>query len=107
MCVCVYLTSLACHYRLDKSETLHLDRSFYSLGLNQQLYDLGVPAVKLFDIKVAYEMASKLLKNFDLVMIAEQFDESMVLLANLMCWPLEAVASFKNNVFRADKKVFL
>ena len=39
------------------------------------------------------------MKKFDLVMVAELFDESMVILADFMCWPLEAVATFKANVF--------
>ena len=105
--VWVYVTALVCYYRLDKSETLHMDRSFYSLGLNQQLYDMGVPAEKLFNVNVAYEIASTLMRKFDLVMVAELFDESMVLLADFMCWPLEAVATFKANVFPVDKKVGL
>ena len=90
---------------MDKSKTLHLDRGAYSLGLNQQLFDMGVPPEKLFDFKAAYEIGSVIMQRFDLIMIAEHFDESMILMANLLCWPLEYVASFRNNVLPANKKV--
>ena len=40
-------------------------------------------------------------------MIAEQFDESMILLAEFLCWPLEDVAGFRNNALPANKKVIL
>ncbi len=32
--------------------------------------------------------------EFDLIMVAERFDESMVLLADLLCWDLEADMSY-------------
>ena len=67
---------------------------------------MGVPPQKLFDHKRAYDIAFGIIKNFDLVMITEHFDESMILMANLLCWPLEFVASFNNNALPADKKVF-
>ena len=63
--------------------------------------------MKLFDRKIGNEMASFMRQNFHLIMIAEHFDESMVLLAELLCWPLEAVASFKHNVRLSEKKVNL
>jgi hypothetical protein len=38
-------------------------------------------------------------------MIAERFDESMVLLADLLCWPLEKVTSLKVNARKPHLKV--
>ena len=38
-------------------------------------------------------------------MIAERFDESMVLLADLLCWPLEKVVSLKVNARKPELKV--
>ena len=84
-----------------------MDRGAYSLGLNQQLFDMGVPQKKLFHTKAAYDTALSVMEKFDLVMIAEKFDESMVLMANLLCWPLEYVASVRNNVLPSNKKVLL
>ena len=82
-----------------------MDRGTFSLGLNQQLFDIGVPPRKLFDVKRAYDIALGIIQNFDLVMIAEHFDESMIFLAKFLCWPLEDVASFRNNALPANKKV--
>ena len=41
--------------------------------------------------------------NFDLVMISERMDESMVLMADALCVPLEDVTSLKNNARKKDK----
>ena len=53
--------------------------------------------MKLFHRKAANKIAKSILEKFHLVMIAEQFDESMVLLAQCLCWPLDVVAGLQNN----------
>ena len=40
-------------------------------------------------------------------MISERFDESMVLMADLLCWPLEKVTSLKVNARKPHLKVSL
>jgi len=40
--------------------------------------------------------------QFDLVLIAEQMERSLVLLADLMCWPIEDVTFFKQNARPAN-----
>ena len=42
-------------------------------------------------------------EHFDLVMISERMDESMVLVADALCVPLEDVTSLKNNARKKDK----
>ena len=42
-------------------------------------------------------------KHFDLVMISERMDESMVLVADALCLPLEDIISLKNNARKKDK----
>ena len=42
-------------------------------------------------------------EHFDLVMISERMDESMVLMAEALCLPLEDVTSLKNNARKKDK----
>ena len=66
---------------------------------------MGVPAKKLFDVNVAYKIASNVAQKFDLVLISEHFEESMVLMADLLCWPIEFVAGIKHNVLPESKKV--
>ena len=58
--------------------------------MNQQLYDLGIATER--GIEEAIEEVDA---TFDLVMIAERMGESMVLLADLLCIPLEDVATLK------------
>ena len=42
-------------------------------------------------------------EHFDLVMISERMDESMVLVADALCLPLEDIISLKNNARKKDK----
>ena len=52
-------------------------------------------------------MIKKIDDEFDLVLISEKFDESMILLANKLCWPLEYVKSFILNARMSIHKVDL
>jgi hypothetical protein len=69
-----------------------------------QLYDLGQNQSDLYDRAVTEAKIQDMERHFDLVMIAERFDESMVLLADLLCWPIEKVTSLKVN---ARSKFFI
>ena len=42
-----------------------------------------------------------------MVLISEDFDKSMVLLANKLCWPLDHVKSFKLNARKNSTKITL
>ena len=48
---------------------------------------------------------SKIDEDFDLVMITERMEESLVLLADLLCWPLAYMASLKKNSRMDSAKV--
>ena len=75
-----------------------------SWGLNQQLWDLGIDnKVVVGDFETLEATIEKLDQDFDLVMISERMDESMVLLAEALCLPLRNVSTLKNNVRKADK----
>ena len=68
-------------------------------GFNQQLWDLGIKnEVVVGDFETLEATIEKLDKEFDLVMISERMDESMVLLADALCIPLRNVSTLKNNV---------
>ena len=56
------------------------------LGRNQQLWDLGLMDTSHFDLVQA--KVQEVDKNFNLVLIAEHFEESLVLLSHQLCWPL-------------------
>ena len=75
------------------------------MGLNQQLYDLGIREIDSFNADVARREINRLTHEFDFVMIAEMLEESLVLLAQHLCWPLEWVAYISHNVRKPDTKV--
>ncbi|XP_033101750.1 galactose-3-O-sulfotransferase 4-like [Anneissia japonica] len=69
---------------------------------NVMLYDFGFPEED-FDDESLINKAIKLIdKQFDLVVIAEYFDESLILLKELLCFPLEDIAFFKQNSRKED-----
>jgi len=71
----------------------------------QQLVDLGYNRQSLYNHTSSLEkFIQEMERSFHLVMISERFEESMVLLADLLCWPLEKVASFKVNVRKSELK---
>ena len=57
-----------------------------SLGRNQQLWDLGLRDTS--QPAVVRARVEELDRAFRMVMVAERFDESLVLLGDLLCWPL-------------------
>lgn len=67
-------------------------------GRNQMAFDLGFNS-NLFDDPIyVKQLISNMEKIFNLVLIAEKFDESLILLQEQLCWPsLEDVAAFKHN----------
>ncbi len=74
------------------------------VGQNNLLWDLGVPARDVHRTEVADAKIREAEETFDLVMVMERFDESLVLLADLLCWPLEEVMYLKQNVRLSETK---
>ena len=72
------------------------------LGRNQQLWDLGLPASQIQNQSRVEQKIAEIASDFDLVMIAEQFDESLVLLSDLLCWPLANMTSLKVNARKSS-----
>ncbi|XP_020623478.1 galactosylceramide sulfotransferase-like [Orbicella faveolata] len=64
---------------------------------NPMLFDLGLD-FRYFQNKTAVDRYIEFLDNeFDLVMILEHFDESLLLLKRLLCWELKDILHFKLN----------
>ena len=74
------------------------------VGQNNLLWDLGVPGAHLAKEDVIDKKIAEVEKTFDLVMIMEHFDESLVLLADALCWPLEEVMYLKQNARLSELK---
>ena len=75
------------------------------MGLNQQLYDMGMIESNLFDVEMVNKQIENSKYEFDFVMVAELFEESLVLLADYLCWPLEFVVGVSHNVRKPNMKV--
>lgn len=89
----------------DKASPLFRDRSkLTNLGRNQMLWDLGLPASDFDDTTKVRQKIAEVERTFDLVLIAERFDESMVLLKHLLCWNFEDVTALRVNAQRSSTK---
>lgn len=73
-----------------------------TLARNPQMFDLGLDFKFYQDAKAIKEYIEFLEKEFDLVLIADYFDESVVLMKRLLCWELEEILFVKTNE-RLDK----
>ena len=73
------------------------------LGRNPISFDLGLDYKFYQDAKAVNDYIEFLDKQFDVVMVADYFDESVVLLKRLLCWELEDVLYMKVNE-RLDKE---
>ena len=69
----------------------------YSFTNNRQSLDLGLNPNGLHDEKTIEEYIYVLDSRFDLVMTAEYFDESLVMLKRHMCWDLEDILYMREN----------
>ena len=92
-------------FRMNLEEFVHqyieqrkpIQRINHYLGRNQQLWDLGVDRKNITNMRAVKEKIEEMDKSYDLVMIAEEFDASLVLLAEQLCWPLTNMTSLKIN----------
>ncbi|XP_076439190.1 uncharacterized protein LOC143278055 [Babylonia areolata] len=66
---------------------------------NRMSFDFGMNPIRMSDKRYINTYITYLERTFDLVMIKERFDESMLLMKRLLGWRLEDVLYVKNNVF--------
>ena len=58
---------------------------------NQQLFDLGLSAKEMEDPALVQAKIEKLDSEFHFVLLAERFEESLVIMASYLCWDLSQV----------------
>ena len=85
------------------SRKKHIHRILGYLGRNQQLWDLGLDEDELESQEAVQNKIKDINKDFDLVMISEDFDSSVVLLSNTLCWPLANLTSLQLNARKKSK----
>ncbi len=67
------------------------------VGQNNLLWSLGVAHDQTTDQTVSGAKIREVQEKFGLVMVRDKFDESLVLLADMFCWPLEDMVYIKQN----------
>ena len=65
---------------------------------NGQLFDLGLPAKLMNDTDAMQAKVDALDKEFDLVLITEYFDESLILMKKLLCWSFDDILYISNGI---------
>ncbi|KAB7494421.1 Galactosylceramide sulfotransferase [Armadillidium nasatum] len=72
-------------------------------GKNQMLFDFGLDEnISISDLREKIEEIDRI---FDLIIIAERMEESLVLLRHKLCWSLEDVVVFTKNARRKKGKL--
>ncbi|QQP34656.1 Galactosylceramide sulfotransferaselike [Caligus rogercresseyi] len=68
------------------------------------LRDLGLPPKDLDKPEAIQSKIEEVDKNFDLIMIAEHFDESLILFKELLCWSFDDITNLKLNSRNSESK---
>ncbi|XP_059079807.1 galactose-3-O-sulfotransferase 4-like [Tigriopus californicus] len=84
--------------RLETNPRWSNERFHGYLGLNQQAWQVGLTRSQLNDQRFVQEVIRWMDSQFQLVMIMDQLEESLVLLSQLLCLPLALMASLSKNV---------
>ncbi|CAN8025731.1 unnamed protein product, partial [Ixodes persulcatus] len=82
-------------------EIIRKSRLHNSMGFNQMTFDLGFEADDERTERAIPALIQAVDRRFHLVMIAERFVESLVLLGRLLCWDTDALVTLRHNV-RSD-----
>ena len=69
---------------------------FWFFAKNHMMYDFGHDPIMEDDKKIA-DAIKAIDRTFDFIMISNYMDESLVLLADMLCWPLADVSSVVLN----------
>ena len=64
---------------------------------NPLFYDLGLDYKDYHNISVVKNAIKTLDQDFDMVLLMEHFDESLILLRRQLCWKIDDVVYFKLN----------
>lgn len=82
---------------LEHIELYEPSNPYVSFTNNRQALDLGLPAHKVRDKRFITRYIELLDKAFDLVLVMEYFDESLVMLRRRMCWKMKDILYMRRN----------
>lgn len=88
---------------LDSPQTFYIPDAFNSFYLRNLLFfDFGFDNNLEADDPRVMRDIQKLSKHLDLVLITEYFEESLILLKDMLCWTMDDILYFKLNVRRTS-----
>jgi hypothetical protein len=100
----LYGVSLETYALSPKVGKLADRRSNSNLGRNQMLFDFGLDHQKFDDMYAIREKIAEIDQTFDLILVEELFEKSMVLLRDALCWTYEEVSYLKLNARQEERK---
>ena len=74
---------------------------------NGLLYEFGLDESDFRNKSKIGEKIQEIDKTFDLILLMEHFDESMIFLKNALCWSYDDLASFRLNVHDNSTKTVI
>ena len=74
---------------------------------NGLMYEFGMDENDIRNESKIKEKIQEIDETFDLILIMEHFDESLVLLKHELCWSYEDLATFKLNVHEETSKTVI
>ena len=89
-------------------EQLLKSRHLFKISMhNYQLYDLGLEFDQMDNESVIWNKIQQLDSEFDLVMIQEYFDESLLLLCKMFCWEMDDIVYLAKAVRSQNLRIKL
>ena len=67
------------------------------------MWDLGVDADKIHDNDAVEKKIQEMDEHFHLVMILEHFEESLILMKDILCWDTNDITNLKLNARKVDE----
>ncbi|XP_020642085.2 galactose-3-O-sulfotransferase 2 [Pogona vitticeps] len=108
----VYYKSVTPAFRKSKNvnEFLSSPWNYYNLSerrwniyaKNNMWFDFGYDNNAVYEEHYVQSVIQDVEQNFNLILIADYFDESMILLKDILCWDLDDVVYFKMNARSLD-----
>ena len=99
-----YNISLEDYALSDKMGRLRDRRLMKHVGRNQMLFDFGLHPDHFDNPAKVNEKIRQVEEDFNLVLIADRFEESVVILRNALCWTYKDVSYLKLNARQEGKK---
>jgi len=94
-------------FALSPKTGIFANRAFKNLGRNQMLWDSGLSSRNMDNFTAVANKIKEMEETFELVLMADRFDESMILLKNKLCWDYQDVINFKLNARKESRKTSL